>query len=243
MLYLIAVDGSQNASCAFDTCVGLIKPVDELLIVTVVSPYLNLLPFSMAEEKINQWNEELGMVHRRVLHTYAREARKKGINYHLLYAMGGHAGETLCSIAKERGVDCIVIGRRGLSKARRLFAGSTSQYCLQNAECNVMIVKANFTGEEHGRIADIVHAEEKERRRRVKEECCEAIKHDVPLEEIIKAEERERKRRMEESSSGLHGDKESGEKLKRDWLEVGEEVAKQARLRCEIEEWICSSAK
>ena len=38
-------------------------------------------------------------------------------------------------------VELLVIGRRGLNKVERLFVGSVSKYCAENAKCSVMVVR------------------------------------------------------------------------------------------------------
>jgi hypothetical protein len=56
-----------------------------------------------------------------------------------------HAGETLCEAAKLKKIDVLVMGRRGLSSVKRVFLGSTSQFCMEHAHCQVMVVKKEVT--------------------------------------------------------------------------------------------------
>jgi hypothetical protein len=44
-------------------------------------------------------------------------------------------------VADEVNGDVIILGRRGMSNLDRLFVGSTSSYCAENAPCNVIIMK------------------------------------------------------------------------------------------------------
>lgn len=39
-------------------------------------------------------------------------------------------------------MDAIIIGRRGMTKMQRVFAGSVSRYVMENADCDVFVVKA-----------------------------------------------------------------------------------------------------
>lgn len=53
----------------------------------------------------------------------------------------GEPGRLICEVAQSWNADLIVIGRRGLSGLRELLLGSTSNYVLHNAGCNVLIVQ------------------------------------------------------------------------------------------------------
>jgi hypothetical protein len=43
--------------------------------------------------------------------------------------------------AKEKQANVIVVGRRGLGVIKRLLLGSVSRYILENAPCDVIVVK------------------------------------------------------------------------------------------------------
>ena len=49
-------------------------------------------------------------------------------------------GETICEIAKENNVCCIVMGQRGLGAIKRKLYGSVSEYVLHNAQTTVVVV-------------------------------------------------------------------------------------------------------
>lgn len=53
----------------------------------------------------------------------------------------GQAGKSICKVARDEGVDLIVIGRRGRSGLGELFLGSVSNYVLHHAPCSVLIVQ------------------------------------------------------------------------------------------------------
>ncbi len=52
-------------------------------------------------------------------------------------------GDFIVHKAKEFKVDAIIIGRRGMTTMQRLFAGSVSRYVMENAPCDVFVVKGN----------------------------------------------------------------------------------------------------
>src|SRR5262245_48617618 len=50
-------------------------------------------------------------------------------------------GVMLCKAVTEYGIHMIVVGRRPLGGVQRFFAGSTSKYLVENADCTVIVVK------------------------------------------------------------------------------------------------------
>lgn len=53
----------------------------------------------------------------------------------------GEAKRKIPKKAEKLGVDMIVMGRRGMNKAKRLYVGSVSQYVVEHAPCAVCVVK------------------------------------------------------------------------------------------------------
>ena len=53
--------------------------------------------------------------------------------------MGGKPGEAICELAKEKHVQIIVMGSRGLGAIRRTILGSVSDYVLHHAHIPVII--------------------------------------------------------------------------------------------------------
>lgn len=86
-----------------------------------------------------QWQEfeEKGI---EFLQEKAKLAGEKGVQgeYRQIY---GQAGRTIAKVAKEEGIDLIVVGRRGRSGLGELFLGSVSNYVLHHAPCSVLIVQ------------------------------------------------------------------------------------------------------
>lgn len=50
-------------------------------------------------------------------------------------------GEKIIQTAKEINADAIIIGRRGMSTMQRFFSGSVSKFVMENADCDVFVVK------------------------------------------------------------------------------------------------------
>lgn len=147
--------------------------------------------------------------HKAILRRHSQTAHEAGVQKtHLLLANGDNAGELICHAAQVKKIDYIVIGRRGMGTLKRLLLGSVSKYVLENAPCDVMVVKGEYgPAEKHDATKDeIKAAEEKERERRVAEEKAldEAVRHEEAFQSDLDrniarlAEEKERMRRIEE---------------------------------------------
>lgn len=150
---------------------------------------------------------------RRIVEKYAKIAKTLGVTKAVaLLGISTHEGEFLCRLAKQRSVDVIYMGRRGLNSFSRFFMGSTSKYVMENAECSVCIVKKLPAG-----LPDIEHkadaktapagvpaevAAELEKRRLLAEEAAileeERKEREAAHIGAVIAEEEERKRRVKE---------------------------------------------
>ena len=124
----------------------------------------------------------------------------------------GEVGEILCDYIPKNKIDFLVMGRRGMGTFKRLFLGSNSKYCVEHADCNVIIIKHPFGPEEvhEGSKAEAIAAEEEERQWRIHEyekkleaeakQQEEDSKKDLEL--VKKMEEEERERREKEDHGG-----------------------------------------
>ncbi|KAF5727747.1 hypothetical protein HS088_TW22G01444 [Tripterygium wilfordii] len=53
----------------------------------------------------------------------------------------GEAKEAVCKAVRNNGIDLLVIGENSNGALKRFFLGSLSNYCLDNANCPVLVVK------------------------------------------------------------------------------------------------------
>jgi nucleotide-binding universal stress UspA family protein len=74
------------------------------------------------------------------LQSLTAEATAAGIRTEFTQNVGD-PGKLICELAKSWNADSIVIGRRGLSGLSELFMGSTSNYVLHHAPCNVLTIQ------------------------------------------------------------------------------------------------------
>jgi nucleotide-binding universal stress UspA family protein len=99
--------------------------------------YAALYPLSPTHEERAQAEEALRLAREALSHGGLALARIE-----LLMRVGAPADE-LVAVARQRQVDCLIIGSRGNAPAqrlRRVFAGSTSRSVLRLAPCPVMVV-------------------------------------------------------------------------------------------------------
>ena len=62
----------------------------------------------------------------------------------------GAPGEAVCKVIKERKVDHVVMGSRGLGTVSRALVGSVSDYCLHHSSVPVSVVPPPDRFEHHG---------------------------------------------------------------------------------------------
>lgn len=147
--------------------------------------------------------------HKGILRKHARTAHDHGVTkVHLLMANSDSPGEMICHTAKEKAVDFIVVGRRGMGTLKRLLLGSVSRYVLEHAHCDVIVVKGEYGPDEvhEGSKQEAKRAEEIERNRRIAEEKAadaaevqaEKFRSDLDRNVARLAEEEERQRRVQE---------------------------------------------
>jgi nucleotide-binding universal stress UspA family protein len=76
----------------------------------------------------------------RVLHEAAAVARRRGAETLDCVLLEGKAAGRIVDSARERGVDAIVLGSRGLGTLKRTFFGSVSQSVCEKADCTCITV-------------------------------------------------------------------------------------------------------
>jgi len=147
MKFLVSVDSSDNALEAFNTALKLTTPQskggnDEIVIFSVAEReivWLGVLECNTSLVDRAHKLEDKGV--KSILAGYAARCAQAGVKYTLIMSQGGNIGDTICQACTKYSPDCLVIGRRGLSSAKRFIYGSTSRHCVDNASCSVLVVK------------------------------------------------------------------------------------------------------
>jgi len=147
--WLVGVDKSRYAESAFYMALKTMDRERDQLYLVHVSPqvegFLSALSSKKDVERVKtKQNEEATQI----LARYHLSAIENGVkNVYLLNVTANHVGESLCEICKTKNIDNLVIGRRSLNKVKRLFIGSTSDYCIRHASCNVIISRETLPTE------------------------------------------------------------------------------------------------
>lgn len=140
---LVATDGSEGADRAIDYAARRAKEEGaELLIANVIGGYgLPDQVFRDFTRSQQSWLEEqLAALSSETL-TKARErARSAGAVAIQLDSRTGDVVQTLIDIARERGVDAIVVGKRGAGRVAGLLLGSVSQKLVSLSPVPVTVV-------------------------------------------------------------------------------------------------------
>jgi hypothetical protein len=184
--FLVCVDGSACGNYAFHESLKLVQPEDLLLLCHCVqdvylsnSGFIGRAPLNLVNLKpVQQSTDAAG---RQLLEWYIAKAKRLGhtnvkavlgvtntegyVPVSLSVLLNGCCREFICRIAKQRNVDYIVIGRRGLSGFKRFFSGSTSSQVMEQADANVIVVhedwpyKAQLSAEPATEYKGTVHGE------------------------------------------------------------------------------------
>jgi nucleotide-binding universal stress UspA family protein len=145
---LVAIDGSECSRSIFDRALVLAKANrSELMLLHVLTLLDDFYPgeayFAVTEAALNSYAEQLAQreqAQTQQLQLLKVEATAAGIPTEVIQKIGD-PGKMICQTAKTWNANLIAIGRRGLSGLSELLMGSTSNYVLHHAPCNILIVR------------------------------------------------------------------------------------------------------
>jgi len=132
---LVAVDGSAASLHAVDMAAQMAQALASELAVLHVIP-LTELPTLVAEAEEDR-GEEHGQL---ALGAAVKVARLRGARPSVVLKRGHVADQILRHVARWR-PDLLVMGSRGMSRAKGFLLGSVSQAVSQRAPCSVVIVR------------------------------------------------------------------------------------------------------
>jgi len=206
--YMVAIDGSLHGDKAFQWALQTMNhQVDHLFLLIVAERISHaFLTAGLSYGYIMSAQEEIQREAKRVLLKYARQARKLKLKVTPLISTSHNAGEAICTAAKLKEIDYLVVGPRGHGKVATFLLGSVSKYCVENAHCNVIVAKLVAPPSEiHTNLEEVRRLEEEERKRRVAEDKAVAADeqraHALDKNITIIAEEQERWRRIHEAEA------------------------------------------
>jgi nucleotide-binding universal stress UspA family protein len=151
---LVAIDKSAGGDRIFERAIDIAKAdsAKVLLLSTMstdfelyVNPpmYLGGESISLTEAVMKVYTEEQTEQQAQglqLLENMAAPAMVAGIDVEVMYKVG-EPGRTICELAIDRGIDLIVVGRRGHNGLNELLMGSVSNYVVHHAPCSVLVVQ------------------------------------------------------------------------------------------------------
>ncbi|MDP2438440.1 MAG: universal stress protein [archaeon] len=153
-IWLVAVDGSDNAKSAFHQATQLARETDEIHVLHVTLP-LDASHFPpgalVIESMMSEMQKQQDAAAREMITYYDNKAKRLGLSGSSRYTSEVHShsspGEALCAKATRLRANYLVIGQRSepqgtvtklITKASRV-----SQYCIDNAPCHVLVIRAS----------------------------------------------------------------------------------------------------
>lgn len=133
---LVPLDGSDNSFRGLDVAIHMAREshatITGLYVVGIVKPRTNE-PITSLEKLLLDYAQK-------IMKKAKLRAAKKGILFFDSVSYGDD-GQRIVDIAEKKDFDLIVIGSRGMSAAKEIFLGSTSNYVLHKSKKPVLIVK------------------------------------------------------------------------------------------------------
>lgn len=142
---LVGVDGSKQASHAFERAISIARRNDATLVIASVLNADKYVGVGMAigAVHVNQMVEEdlLGNMEAQNEPLVA-QARAAGIANVILDVSAGNAKTALAEgLVEKYDIDLIVVGATGTSVLERMLIGSTTNYVIRNAPVDVLVAR------------------------------------------------------------------------------------------------------
>ncbi len=145
---LVAIDDSDRSRSIFERSLALAKSNrSELMLIHVLTMLNDFYPgdtfIGIPASAMRIYAEQLELREQagiEKLQSLAVEATTAGVPIDFVQKIGD-PGKTICESAKDWNANLIVIGRRGLNGLSELFMGSTSNYVLHHAPCDVLTIQ------------------------------------------------------------------------------------------------------
>lgn len=133
---LVATDGSENANEAVRNAADLASMASAETVLV-----LHVCPAYTADIDLQDTNRKIA---ERIVEDAGSIVSVKGVDVQLMIE-GDYPPESvglaITDVAREKKVDLIILGSRGLSEVKGLLLGSVSNKVVQHAQCPVLVVK------------------------------------------------------------------------------------------------------
>ena len=132
---LVAVDGSEYTDVIVDQAISMGRICNSAIFAISV---IALYPESVAYAP--ELEEEVSKNTRKLLENVKNRIEKENIKCETIVRLDGHPHQPIVEEAKERNIDLIVMGTRGMTGLKKVLMGSVAQKVIGYAPCPVMVV-------------------------------------------------------------------------------------------------------
>ncbi|MFV0558151.1 MAG: universal stress protein [Enterococcus sp.] len=136
---LVALDGSVEAEKAFDEAVTVALRNQATLILVSIINDVELSVSSYAYSKL--FVDEKEKIEHEMVKKVQQATHAGVITVQSIVEVGNPKKYIAHTVPEEAGIDLIVIGATGKGALTRALVGSTTQYVVNHAPCNVLVVK------------------------------------------------------------------------------------------------------
>eukprot|EP01134_Creolimax_fragrantissima_P006756 CFRG6756T1 len=140
----VAVDSSEHSKYALTWAINnLVKPEDHvhLLFSLDANSWASLGAAGAGADVLQQVREEAITHAETVLKRLGHILTENKIAHTCELAQGDPRSQ-LCEFVKDKQCSMLILGSRGMGAIKRALIGSVSDYCVHNAQCPVVVVKA-----------------------------------------------------------------------------------------------------
>ncbi|QEM82743.1 universal stress protein [Halomonas binhaiensis] len=140
---LVPLDGSEYSRLALNVACKLVSPEGgQIVLLHIPEPLPNepLLIWGLIAVPMGATQEQRDQAGQKLLDRAIDAARAEGVETITPMLVHGDPRLVILSAAKEKGVEAIVMGSRGLSDIKGLMVGSIAHKVSHSAECHVITV-------------------------------------------------------------------------------------------------------
>lgn len=137
---LVAYDGSEMSKKAMQTAADLLKGKEGGQLTVVNVWQMPVIGGEGIAIDLRRYQEESEKYAQKLVDEAESLVSEANIPVKKV-VLNGHPSTRILEYAEENGIDLIVMGNRGLNALKRMFLGSVSLRVVQEAPCDVLIIK------------------------------------------------------------------------------------------------------
>ncbi len=137
---LVGYDGSENGDRALNRGIELAKQFSGELRIVVVADTMSYAAYASGG-MYRTFNEQTKTNAENFAGSALETAKSAGIENVYASEEEGQPADMILTLASEYKVDLIIVGRRGIRGLTRFVMGSVSTAVINNAKCDVLVVK------------------------------------------------------------------------------------------------------